>query len=128
MPKPMLLTSVSTLPTACGGAFTAVSAENCGESPATVMPHSSSHSPNSRSGACSSQGATAQHRPLQPSCQAATRALPTRRAQAPPAMQPMAPAPSTAKAAQDSAAPCSRVARIIGTSTHIVYSSHMWPK
>ena len=44
MPKPMLLTSVSTLPTACGGALAAVSAENCGESPATVMPHSSSHS------------------------------------------------------------------------------------
>ena len=38
MAKPMLLVSVSTLPTACGGALRAVSVENCGESPATLMP------------------------------------------------------------------------------------------
>ena len=42
MPKPMLFVSVSTLPTACGGALRAVRVENCGESPETVMPHSSS--------------------------------------------------------------------------------------
>ena len=39
MAKPMLLVSVSTLPTAWGGALRAVSVENWGESPATVMPH-----------------------------------------------------------------------------------------
>ena len=33
---------VSTLPTACTGALRAVSVENCGESPATVMPQTSS--------------------------------------------------------------------------------------
>ena len=42
MPKPMLLVSVSTLPTACGGALRAVRVENCGESPDTVTPHTSS--------------------------------------------------------------------------------------
>ncbi len=40
--KPMLLVSVSTLPTACGGALRAVRVENCGESPETVMPQSTS--------------------------------------------------------------------------------------
>ena len=44
-------------------------------------------------------------------------------------MQPMAPAPSTAKAHHDTATEsASRVARMAGISTHSVYSSHMWPK
>ena len=83
MPKPMLLTSVSTLPTACGGAFCAVSAENCGESPATVMPHSSSHSANSASPAL--QQPRRQH-----AAQAAERQLPGRDARAADAPRPPA--------------------------------------
>ena len=39
---PPQLASVSTLPTAWGGALRAVSAESCGESPATVIPQSTS--------------------------------------------------------------------------------------
>ena len=99
----MLLTSVSTLPTACAGAWLEVSADSCGESPATVMPHSASQAANRASCACSSHGASRQQAPLIDNCQAATRALPTRRAQPPPPTQPTAPSAITANAAHDSA-------------------------
>ncbi len=126
--KPMQLTKVSTLPTASRGAFCAVSVENCGESPTTVTPQMASHSANTGSGAVSSRGASAQHSPLTPSCNAATRALPQRRTASPPIAQPTKPAAITANAAAGTSPAASRVARIAGTSTQNVYSSHMWPK
>jgi hypothetical protein len=43
MENPMQLVSVNTVPTACGGALRAVKVENCGESPATLMPHTKIH-------------------------------------------------------------------------------------
>ena len=42
----MQLVKVSTLPTACLGALLAVSVENCGESPAAVMPQKANQSKN----------------------------------------------------------------------------------
>ena len=63
-PKPMLLVSVSTLPTLSCGEFIAVSVENCGESPATVMPHSSSQPKKKGVLACNIHGAAMQHKPL----------------------------------------------------------------
>ena len=64
VPKPIQLDRVRMLPTACGGALLAVSVENCGESPAAVMPHTMSHVIMISSGAEISQGASKQHSPL----------------------------------------------------------------
>ena len=64
MAKPILLVSVSTLPTACCGALLAVKAENCGESPGAVMPHISNQTANQASDASINQGASTQHTPL----------------------------------------------------------------
>ena len=64
VPKPIQVVSVRTLPTACGGALLAVSVENCGESPAAVMPHTMSHVIMISSGAEISQGESKQHRLL----------------------------------------------------------------
>ena len=116
--KPMQLVKVSTLPTTAGGAFCAVSVENCGESPATVAPHNSSQAKNSGSGAASISGAARQHRALVASCDCATRALPKRRASRPPPTQPTMPAPIAQNDAALTATPESRrVATIVGTST-----------
>ncbi len=83
--KPMLLTRVSRLPTASRGAFIAVSVENCGESPTTVVPQVASQSAKRRSPASSISGASRQQAPLAASCAPATLALPKRRTSSPPA-------------------------------------------
>ncbi len=126
--KPMLLTSVSTLPSSARGALAAVSALNCGESPDTVVPHSSSQGAHNQSGASSSQGATSPQAPLQASCTPATWAPPKCRASTPPPTQPNAPTAIAANTHHEAVAPCQRVATIAGSSTKNAYSSHMWPK
>lgn len=64
MPNPMQLVRVRTLPTAWGGALLAVSVENCGESPATVMPQTMSQTHIHGNGADISHGANKQQSPL----------------------------------------------------------------
>ena len=132
--KPMLLTSVSTLPTSARGALVAVRALNCGESPETVAPHSSSHGAQSHSGASSNHGASSAQAPLQASCAPPTRALPAppeppkRCASNPPPTQLSSPTAIAANTHHDAAAPCQRMPTMAGSSTKNAYSSHMWPK
>lgn len=66
------------------------------------------------------RGAATQHAPLTANWLPATRALPQRCATQPPPAQPITPAPSTKKAAQERLTPCSRVASTSGTITHMV--------
>ena len=127
MAKPRQLVKVSTLPTTGAGALRAVSAENCGESPATVQPHTSSQATNRGAGACSIQGEQA--------TRAAGRQLPLGDAgaaeaarQQAAATQPSAPAAMVQNASALTARPCQRTATITGTSAYSVYSSHMCPK
>jgi serine/threonine protein kinase len=128
MRKPMLFWNASALPTISGGHARAERDENCGESATTATPQASNSASSAGAGQPCANG-NARHAAADPaSAPAATRAPPTARDARPPTMQPSAPAPSTTNAAHDSASPASRVASSAGTSTHIVYSSHMWPK
>jgi len=97
--KPRQVCTVSIVPARPGGACSATLAENWAESATTATPHTR-QSATVAAGACpKANPASRQHAPLAAMAQMVSRALPIRSARRPPAMQPNAPAPITAKAA-----------------------------
>ena len=66
--KPMQLAIVSAEPTSVGGAKRALSAENCGELPATTRPQNKRKARKSGKGARNASGETRQHRPDADNC------------------------------------------------------------
>src|SRR5260221_8258482 len=96
--NPIEVTIVRADPTSCGGANRAVNAENCGESPTTMMPQMTIALRKSASGNRKKSGDRKQQRPETRSWAHATRALPHRLEADPPNTQPLAPPAKTANA------------------------------
>src|SRR5687768_3261217 len=96
--KPIELPMVSADPTHSRGAFFALSAESCGESPTTTMPQKTRNARNTGVGAWKRSGDSAQNNPDEASCANATGALPARSEISPPPVQPTLPAAMTTNA------------------------------
>src|SRR6185503_9346138 len=126
--KPMQLPMVSAEPTHSLGAFAALRAENCGESPTTTTPQNARKPRNSGAGAWNASGDSRQQAPEHASWAKATRALPARSDAIPPAAQPTKPAPMTTKDQNGTSSDERCAASATGTKAQNAYNSHMWPK
>src|SRR3972149_7150770 len=93
--KPIQLAMVSAEPTSSLGALWAFKAENCGESPTTVIPQNSRNARKTGVDALKKSGETAQQMPEASSCMNATRALPALREIKPPPAQTILPPATT---------------------------------
>ena len=89
--KPIHITSVIAEPRISSGAFRATSAENCGESAATVMPQNIIKIKNNQNGKFHTNGDRRQHKPEPISAYFATDALPKRKDNLPPITHPKPP-------------------------------------